>query len=149
MSHIFCRIICLITLTALLVGCRTGEADSTAPSDNDGDSVLSTESEPIVTTSPYKDGTIYRGGTYEGIGYGKNGPIQLSVTLDNDKIIAIEIIAQCESENIFTPAYESIKSAVIGKENPDLSEVDSVSGATLSSHGILDAIKAALYKARL
>ncbi|MGM9637139.1 MAG: FMN-binding protein [Eubacteriales bacterium] len=147
MSRTFCRIVCLIALTALLAGCSEGNTNSTVSSDT----VLSTTSapEPPDTAPTYQDGTIYKGGTFEGIGYGKNGPIQLTVTLDNDKIIAIDLIAQCETESIFAPAYESIKSAVLNKENPDLSEVDSVSGATMSCQGILDAIKAALFKARL
>lgn len=152
MRHTFCRWVSLIALIALLTGCDGGSTDST-PSDSatQATSAVTTAqtTSAVTTASPCRDGTIYKGGKYEGVGYGKNGSIRLSVTLDNDKIVAIDLIAHCETENLFVPAYEAVKSAVLDKENPDLSEVDSVSGATLSCQGLLDAIRNALYKARI
>lgn len=140
-------LVCLFALTALLAGCDMGEAESTQSDTEESTSYAADTNTSAVPS--YRNGTIYKGGTFDGVGYGKNGSIHLSVTLDNDKIVAIELLSHNDTDSFFRLAYDSITSALLGKENPDLSEVDSVSGATLSSQGVIDAIKAALYKARL
>ncbi|MGM9680177.1 MAG: FMN-binding protein [Eubacteriales bacterium] len=147
MSSLLRLLVCLFALTALLAGCGSGATES-ARSDTEGSTSLTAVTDTSAVPS-YRDGTIYKGGTFDGVGYGKNGSIHLSVTIDNDKIIAIELISHSDTDSFFDRAYDSVTSALLDKVNPDLSEVDSVSGATLSSQGVIDAIKAALYKARL
>lgn len=86
----------------------------------------------------------YKPGTYEGEGTGNGGPIKVEVTVDKDKIKNIEVIEQNETPVLSDPAFEQIIESVI-KEN-DVN-VEPVSGATVTSNGLIEAIKDALSKA--
>ena len=82
-------------------------------------------------------------GSYEGTGAGRNGAIVLNVTLQNGAINAIDVVSQQE-----TPRYWEAASAlidlIVAANSP---EVDGISGATMSSNGIKDAVRDALSKA--
>ncbi len=83
----------------------------------------------------------YTDGTYIGEGEGFGGTIKVEVKVDGGKITSIEILEHGESAGIADPAIEGIPSAIISAQNPD---VDTVSGATYSSEGIMEAVKNAL-----
>lgn len=86
----------------------------------------------------------YKPGTYEGVGTGNGGPIKVEVTVDKDKIKNIEVIEHNETPVLSDPAFEEIIKNVI--EQNDVN-VEPVSGATLTSKGLIEAIKDALSKA--
>lgn len=85
----------------------------------------------------------YMDGSYEGTGAGRNGDITLSVTITDGIISGIETIAQEE-----TPGYWEQAAALYDTiiEN-NSTEVDAVSGATISSNGIKAAVNDALSRA--
>ena len=84
-----------------------------------------------------------RSGTYTGTGQGYEGPITVSVTLEDGIIVEIGILEESEDPEFFAEAL-----AVIGRVYAaQNTEVDAVSGATYSSWGILDAVDAALAQA--
>ena len=89
------------------------------------------------------DATNLQDGTFEGTGTGFRGPVTVRVTISGGKIVAIEIVS-----NVDDPAYfgraQAITSSVISAQS---TSVDTISGATYSSKGILMAIKNALVKA--
>lgn len=91
-----------------------------------------------------KEGISFTAGTYEGEGQGNNGPIKVSVTVDETKIIKVEVVENSETESIAAPAIESIPQQIV--ENQSIS-VDTISGATNVSNGIIEATKAALLAA--
>ena len=82
-------------------------------------------------------------GTYAGEGIGNNtaSPIKVEVKLSEDKIESIEIVAQEETPAIATAAFEQIPADIVKYQSL---AVDAVSGATKTSNGIIDAVKAAL-----
>lgn len=80
-------------------------------------------------------------GTYEGVGAGRNGDIKVQVTLSTDEITAVEVLEHSETEGIGDLAFEAICPAVVERQTVD---VDAVSGATLTSNGLKEAITAAL-----
>ena len=82
-------------------------------------------------------------GTYVGEGIGNNtaSPIKVEVKLSEDKIESIEIVAQEETPAIATGAFEQVPADILKYQSL---AVDAVSGATKTSNGIIDAVKAAL-----
>lgn len=87
---------------------------------------------------PYPDGVYY--GTAEGWG----GDITVSVTIKNRTITAVTILsAEDETEEYFSQAKVLAESIVTAQST----DIDVVSGATYSSNGILNAVRAALASA--
>ena len=84
---------------------------------------------------------------YIGRGQGKGGtPIVVKVTVDGDKITAIEVLDHSETPGIGDLAFEKIPQMIIDAQS---TEVDAVAGATLTSNGIIEAVKDALAQAGL
>lgn len=86
----------------------------------------------------------YVDGTYEGTGTGFGGEICVQVVIQ-DGLIQSAKVMKAEKE---TPEYlasaEKLLDDVLAKQS---SEVDTISGATLSSNGILEALRQALGEA--
>ncbi len=84
-------------------------------------------------------------GTYEGTGKGRNGDIVVEVTLDEDGTIQnIEVKEQEETDGVGTPAFDALIPQIV--DNNSLA-VDTFTGATLTSEGLLEAIENALLAA--
>jgi uncharacterized protein with FMN-binding domain len=79
-----------------------------------------------------------------GVGEGFGGDITVEVTLEGETITNVEILEHSESEGISDPAIEEIPAAIVEANSTD---VDTVSGATYSSEGIMAAVNAALESA--
>ncbi len=82
-------------------------------------------------------------GTYQGTGSGRNGDIVVEVTVSSDSIKKIEVVEESETPAIAGTAMKEIPGRII--EQQSLS-VDSITGATLASDGIIAAVKDALSK---
>ncbi len=80
-------------------------------------------------------------GTYEGAAEGLLGPIKVSVTVEGGKLVSVKILQHEETQSIAAPALSGIPKAMVEEQDID---VDAVSGATFTSHGIIEAVKAAL-----
>ena len=90
-----------------------------------------------VSTDGLKDGE------YEGTATGYGGPLTVRITVKGGKLTDIKVISQTE-----TPEYFNRAKAVIGKIlSSGNVNVDSVSGATISSNAIKKAVADALRKA--
>lgn len=76
-------------------------------------------------------------GSFEGTANGMQGPITAKITVKDSKISAIEFTENKETPNVTVVAFDRIPAQII--EHQSLS-VDAVTGATLSSFGILGAV---------
>ena len=86
----------------------------------------------------------YKYGTYEGAGMGFGGEITVSVTVADGKVAEITVLS-ADGED---PAYYDQALAVLDEiVSAQSTEVDTVSGATFSSTGLIDAAADALGKA--
>ena len=85
-------------------------------------------------------------GSYTGEGQGKSGPVKVQVTVKAGKIASIKVLEQKETPMIFKGAEAGVIPAIV-KAN-GTKGVATVSGATLSSKGIIAATNAALAKAK-
>lgn len=96
-----------------------------------------------VKKGPALDVTALPDGVYQGVGNGLMGEITVQVALKGGVITEIEVLKHNDTDDYAKQAFGLIK---IIKERQTL-EVDVVSGATGSSQGLLEAIKAALKSA--
>lgn len=88
----------------------------------------------------------YKDGSYTGEGQGKSGPVKVQVTVKAGKIASVKVLEQKETPMIFKGAEAGVIPAIV-KAN-GTKGVATVSGATLSSKGIIAATNAALAKAK-
>lgn len=84
--------------------------------------------------------TDYKDGKYRGSAKGRNGQVTVEVTVEGGKIVSIEVIEQSETKRFWSKAIAVIDSII----NNQSTDVDGVSGATLSSNAIKEATKNAL-----
>lgn len=89
-------------------------------------------------TGPYVDGT------YTGSNYGYSGRVNVTVTIQGGQIASIEQ-SNSDSPEFFDAAWGSIYPQIMANQSAD--GVDTVSGATFSSEGILGAVQKALAQA--
>lgn len=89
-------------------------------------------------------GAKYEDGTYEGEATGME-TIKVSVEVKDGEIASVEVTEQNESPGYSEPALEKIPGAIVEKNSTD---VDAVSGATVTSEGIKDAVNNALEGAK-
>ena len=87
--------------------------------------------------------SIYLDGIYTAEAIGFEGQITVQVTVAEDKITDITILSAEDEEEYLSRAKQVIP-AILEGQSPN---VDTVSGATYSSTGILNAVKLALAKA--
>ena len=87
---------------------------------------------------------VYKDGTYTGEADGYGGTIQVEVTLASDEIISINVVSAPGEDSAYLSQAESVIDSILSAQSTD---VDTVSGATFSSTGILNAVDEALGKA--
>ena len=77
---------------------------------------------------------------FVGTADGKMGPITVKVTVDNDVITGIEVLEHSETSGYYERGLEVVD-AIIAANSTD---VDTISSATYTSNGIINAVKDAL-----
>ena len=87
---------------------------------------------------------VYKDGTYTGEADGYGGTIQVEVTLASDEITSINVVSAPGEDSAYLSQAESVIDFILSAQSTD---VDTVSGATFSSTGILNAVDEALGKA--
>ena len=80
-------------------------------------------------------------GTYSGTGKGRNGDIKVSVKVKGGKVTSITIESSSEDAKYFDRAKDTVIGEIIDSQSLN---VQTVSGATMSSNGIIDAVANAL-----
>ncbi|MCL2399072.1 MAG: flavocytochrome c [Defluviitaleaceae bacterium] len=80
-------------------------------------------------------------GVFVGVGQGYAGEIWVSVTVENGNIVSITLDEHNETIMIYNAAEEGVVNAII---NTQSTNVDTVSGATVTSYAIIEAVEDAL-----
>ena len=91
-----------------------------------------------------KDSGATISGTYQGTGYGMQGPIKVEVSLEGGVITNIKVLSAKETPYVTRVAFERVPAQIV--EHQALG-VDAVVGATIASNGIKNAVADALKKA--
>lgn len=113
---------------AALVG-QTAAASEAAPASE----APAAEAQQAASTN----GLAFAAGTYTGSAQGKHGPITVQVTFGDSSVDAVEVVSQTETEDLSDVALTVIPLAIVANQSLD---VDTVSGATLTSMGVINAV---------
>ena len=119
----------------------TGEKDSgeTGQSQSGGTAAAGSS----TSVAQIEDASSYKDGTYYGTGTGFGGTMKVQVDISGGKIAAIQILENNDGSEYISKA-SSIINAIISSQSTN---VDTVSGATYSSVGIIQAVRDALSQA--
>ena len=123
---------------ALSQAAVNGTSDGTQDNDSNNNGSSDDNNSTVTGTVPYKEGIYY--GTAEGY----SGEVSVAVVIQEKTIKAILIIENSDDEAFFNRAMDVVKKVIKTQKTDD---VDTVSGATYSSKGLLNAIKNALKQA--
>ena len=96
------------------------------------------------TAKPEVDGG-YKDGVYTGTGKGNGGDVTVEVTVEGGNIVKIELKDHKETPGIFEGAEAGVSNEIIKTQSTD---VESVSGATLTSEAIKTAVAEAIKDAK-
>ena len=119
----------------------TGEKDSgTTGQSQSGGGAAAGSSTSVATV---EDPAAYKDGTYYGTGTGFGGTLKVKVEISGGKIIDIQIMENQDGSEYISKASALIN-AIISSQSTN---VDTVSGATYSSVGIIQAVRDALSQA--
>lgn len=114
----------------------TGKAKQESTSESESDSSLA-EIAAVQDASAYKDGTYY------GTGKGFAGTMKVKVDISGGKIASISIVSTKDGDS-YVKSASSLLDTIVEKQSTN---VDTVSGATFSSRGIIAAVRSALSQA--
>lgn len=88
----------------------------------------------------------YKDGTYTGTGTGfRGGTTKIQITIKNGKITNLQTISSQDTPQFYQGVISTISDEILSSQS---TSVDTVSGATFSSRGILEAVQNALNKAK-
>lgn len=119
----------------------TGEKDSgTTGQSQSGGGAAAGSSTSVATV---EDPAAYKDGTYYGTGTGFGGTLKVKVEISGGKITDIQIMENQDGSEYISKASALIN-AIISSQSTN---VDTVSGATYSSVGIIQAVRDALSQA--
>ena len=93
------------------------------------------------TDTPNESGNNGKTETLTGVGEGYGGPVTVTVKKEGDKIISVDVVGDKETNGIGTNAIEQLPAKIVEANSTD---VDVISGATVTSNAILYAVNNAL-----
>ncbi|MCC5909222.1 MAG: flavocytochrome c [Clostridiaceae bacterium] len=121
MKSSICFLLMLLLILSTIVGCSS-----------------ETTSEEGIVEANLEDGT------YKGSAQGHNAEIDVEVSIVDGKIESINILSHEETSVLSDPVFNDLKNMM---EEHNSINIDTVSGATISSMGFRNAVKEALEKA--
>ncbi|WP_264625565.1 FMN-binding protein [Candidatus Symbiopectobacterium sp. NZEC135] len=100
----------------------------------------------FVASAGVQAAQTYKDGTYTGKAQGKEGEIEVSVKVSEGKIANVEVVKHEDTEALMLGVIDNIVPEIVEKQTAD--GIDAVTGATMSSTGVLEAAKQALAQAK-
>lgn len=119
----------------------TGEKDSGTTGQSESGQATAAGSSTSVAA--VEDPAAYKDGTYYGTGTGFGGTLKVKVEINGGKITDIQIVENQDGSEYISKASSLINSIISSQST----NVDTVSGATYSSVGIIQAVRDALSQA--
>ena len=122
---------------------EAASGDASEDAKKDDKNTDETEAEDASSEEESED-LVYKNGTYTGDGQGFGGNIQVQVTLENDTITDIQVVSAPGEDSAYLSQGQGVVSTILAAQSTD---VDTISGTTFSSTGIINAVNDALGKA--
>ena len=128
---------------------ETTKSEENADSTENADGTENTDSTDNIEKPDSADSTdttdqVYKDGTYTGDGQGFGGNIQVQITIADDTLTDIQVVSAEKEDSAYLSQGKAVIDRILEAQS---TEVDTVSGATFSSTGILMAVEDALGKA--
>ena len=120
----------------------TGEKDKTVTGKSKQESASESDSS-LAEIAAVQDASAYKDGTYYGAGKGFAGTMKVKVDISGGKIASISIVSTKDGDS-YVKSASSLLDTIVEKQSTN---VDTVSGATFSSRGIIAAVRSALSQA--
>jgi uncharacterized protein with FMN-binding domain len=121
---------------------QAGSSSSNSAMSQIASSVESITISSSAISSAVDDSQLYKDGIYEGSGTGYRGAVTtVKVTVTEGKIESITVVSTGDDDKFFNRAYPVVTQSITAAQSTD---VDTVSGATFSSDGIIQAVENAL-----
>lgn len=120
----------------------TGENDKTVTGKSKQESASESDSSSAEIAA-VQDASAYKDGTYYGTGKGFAGTMKVKVDIAGGKIASISIVSTKDGDS-YVKSASSLLDTIVEKQSTN---VDTVSGATFSSRGIISAVRSALSQA--
>lgn len=120
----------------------TGEKDKTVTGKSKQESASESDSSSVEKAA-VQDASAYKDGTYYGTGKGFAGTMKVKVDIAGGKIASISIVSTKDGDS-YVKSASSLLDTIVEKQSTN---VDTVSGATFSSRGIIAAVRSALSQA--
>lgn len=120
----------------------TGEKDKTVTGKSKQESASESDSSSVEIAA-VQDASAYKDGTYYGTGKGFAGTMKVKVDIAGGKIASISIVSTKDGDS-YVKSASSLLDTIVEKQSTN---VDTVSGATFSSRGIIAAVRSALSQA--
>lgn len=120
----------------------TGEKDKGVTGKSKQESTSESDSS-LAEIAAVQDAAAYRDGTYYGTGKGFAGTMKVKVDIAGGKIASISIVSTKDGDS-YVKSASSLIDTIVEKQSTN---VDTVSGATFSSRGIIAAVRSALSQA--
>lgn len=122
----------------------TGEKDNGVTGKSKQESTSESESDSsLAEIAAVQDASAYKDGTYYGTGKGFAGTMKVKVDISGGKIVSISIVSTKDGDS-YVKSASSLLDTIVEKQSTN---VDTVSGATFSSRGIIAAVRSALSQA--
>lgn len=122
----------------------TGEKDNGVTGKSKQESTSESESDSSsAEIAAVQDASAYKDGTYYGTGKGFAGTIKVKVNIAGGKIASISIVSTKDGDS-YVKSASSLLDTIVEKQSTN---VDTVSGATFSSRGIIAAVRSVLSQA--
>lgn len=122
----------------------TGEKDNGVTGKSKQESTSESESDSsLADIAAVQDASAYKDGTYYGTGKGFAGTMKVKVDISGGKIASISIVSTKDGDS-YVKSASSLLDTIVEKQSTN---VDTVSGATFSSRGIIAAVRSALSQA--
>ena len=122
----------------------TGEKDNGVTGKSKQESTSESESDSsLAEIAAVQDASAYKDGTYYGTGKGFAGTMKVKVDISGGKIASISIVSTKDGDS-YVKSASSLLDRIVEKQSTN---VDTVSGATFSSRGIIAAVRSALSQA--
>lgn len=120
----------------------TGEKDKGVTGKSKQESTSESDSS-LAEIAAVQDAAAYKDGTYYGTGKGFAGTMKVKVDIAGGKIASISIVSTKDGDS-YVKSASSLLDTIVKKQSTN---VDTVSGATFSSRGIISAVRSALSQA--
>lgn len=131
-------------IIAAVKNALTGEKDNGVTGKSKQESTSESESDSsLAEIAAVQDASAYKDGTYYGTGKGFAGTMKVKVDISGGKIASISIVSTKDGDN-YVKSASSLLDTIVEKQSTN---VDTVSGATFSSRGIIAAVRSALSQA--